>query len=93
MNYIKANWNETRGDEYDSWGTSIWFLELDDENFPSRQIEVYQNGKRLKYDKDNFQDKFGMLGDQSMDIDEINGMNGIEITRAEFESEWNSENL
>ena len=93
MTYYKAEWNETRGDEYDSWGTSIWFLELDDENFPSRQIEVYQNGKRLKYDKVNFQDKFGMLGDQPLDIEEINGMNGIEITLAQFETEWNTESL
>jgi len=88
MKYYRAEWNETRGDEYDNWGTSIWFLELDNENFPLRQIEVYQNGKRLKYDKVNFQDKFGMLGDQPLDTDEINGMNEIEITLAEFESEW-----
>ena len=88
MKYFKAKWNETRGDKYDNWGTSIWLFELDNENLPLRQIEIYHNGKRLKYDRVNFQDKFGSLGDQALNIEEINSMNGVEITLDEFDIEW-----
>jgi hypothetical protein len=88
MKYLELKWEESRGDKYDNWGTSIWFLELDLDNYPLRQIEVYQNGKRLKYDKINFEDEFGMLGDQSMDSEEIEEMNGITITLEQFETEW-----
>lgn len=34
-----------------------------------------------------------MLGDQSLDIQKINGMNGIEITLAEFENEWLTQSM
>tara|TARA_R110002167_G_C12662194_1_gene650031 strand:+ start:1766 stop:2041 length:276 start_codon:yes stop_codon:yes gene_type:complete len=88
MKYFKAEWNESRGDEYDSWGTSIWFLELDEENNPIRQIEVYQNGNILKYDSIKMTDDFGMLGDQAIQIEE---MNGIELSQSEFESQWEIE--
>ena len=90
MKYIKVEWNETRGDEYDFWGLSIWFLELDGENYPVRQIEVYRNGNRLKYDSVKMTDDFGMLGDQAIEIEE---MNGIEISHSEFESQWEIESL
>lgn len=90
MKYFKAEWNETRGDDYDFWGTSIWFLELDLENYPVRQIEVYHNGNRLKYDSVKMIDNFGMLGDQAVEIEE---MNGIEISHSEFESQWEIESL
>tara|TARA_R110000744_G_scaffold38995_1_gene88881 strand:- start:82 stop:357 length:276 start_codon:yes stop_codon:yes gene_type:complete len=90
MKYFKAEWNESRGDEYDSWGTSIWFLELDEENNPIRQIEVYQNGNILKYDSIKMTDDFGMLGDQAKQIEE---MNGIELSQSEFESQWEIESL
>jgi len=47
MQYYKINWDETRGDEYDGWGKSIRFLELNDQYYPTRQLEIYDNGKRL----------------------------------------------
>jgi hypothetical protein len=90
MKYFKAKWNESRGDKYDNWGTSIWYLELDEENHPVRQIEVYQNGNRLKYDSVKISDDFGMLGDQAIEIEEING---IELSHSEFESQWEIESL
>ncbi len=27
--YYKRKWNEIRGDEYSSWGTSTWYFEVD----------------------------------------------------------------
>ena len=56
MKYFKRNWNETRGDQYDSWGKSVWFFETDNNGEVLRQIEVYDNGKVLKYDNQNIED-------------------------------------
>ena len=86
--YITFFWPELRGDGYNDWGTSTWFIELDDSNYPSRQIEVYQNGKRLKYDQKHFEDVYGFLGDQSFGENELNEMKASEISKNEFEKEW-----
>ncbi|OEK00687.1 hypothetical protein BFP97_03820 [Roseivirga sp. 4D4] len=83
--YFKRNWQETRGDEFDSWGTSVWFFEVDDHNFPTRQIEVYQNGKRLRYDSKNPFDDYGQLSDQALDLEEFKE---LEIRQDQFQLEW-----
>ena len=83
--YYKFEWNESRGDEFDSWGTSIWFVEIDDEGYPIKQVEKYKNGKVLKYDNNNIEDKYGGLGDQAIDLNEFEG---FAITEQEFKNEW-----
>lgn len=85
MKYIRAEWNETRGDQFDHWGRSIWYIELDDLNYPNRQIEVYQSGIRLKYGQNNIQDLYGSLGDQPIEAEDGWGKG---ISRTEFEEEW-----
>ena len=72
MKYFKRNWNETRGDQYDSWGKSVWLFETDNNGEVLRQIEIYDNGKVLKYDNQNIEDEFGMLADQNIDLTEFN---------------------
>ena len=47
--YYKRKWNETRGDKFDSWGTSMWYFEIGENQYITRQIEIYENGNRLKY--------------------------------------------
>lgn len=86
MKYFKRNWDETRGDEFDNWGTSIWYFETDNSGLPTKQIEVYQNGKVLKYDQLKLEDEFGRLGDQELDL---NVFSEFEITKLEFEKIWN----
>ena len=88
--YYKRNWDETRGDEYNSWGTSVWYFELDEEGYPTRQIELYENGNRLKYHSDKKFDDYGALGDQALSFDEFKE---FEIEQNEFEREWNKSNL
>lgn len=83
--YYKTEWLESRGDEYDNWGKSSWYFEVGDDGYAVRQIEVYENGQVLKYDESNFEDEYGSLADQPLDITE---KGGIEITDAEFEEEW-----
>ena len=85
MKYFKRNWNETRGDQYDSWGKSVWFFETDNNGEVLRQIEVYDNGKVLKYDNENIEDEFGMLADQNLDLTEFNEFT---IEKEEFENNW-----
>lgn len=87
MRYYKRKWNETRGDHFDSWGTSMYLLETDDSGLPSRQIEKYDNGIVLKYDSDKFEDEYGWLSDQELDLEEFNE---FEISKIDFEKEWNS---
>jgi len=80
MKYYKRQWNETRGGEYDNWGTSMWYFEIDEDGYPNKQIEKYEKGKVLKYDLENMEDKFGSLGDQSIDFEEFAE---FEITKEE----------
>ena len=86
MRYFKFNWNETRGDEYDHWGHSTWYLEIGEEDFPNRQIELYDNGTILKYSRENPVDEFGELGDQKFDLSEFGG---VECAKLEFDDCWN----
>jgi hypothetical protein len=89
MKYFKRKWDESRGDEFDSWGTSIWFLEIREDKYPTRQIELYENGNRLKYHSDKTFDDYGGLGDQTIDLDEFEK---FEIQKNEFELEWSKSN-
>lgn len=84
MKYYKFYWDEPRGDEFDVWGTSIFFFEVDDNLYTVRQIEVYENGTVLFYDQTHFSDQYGMLNDQPIDEEE---MKIFEITKDEFQSE------
>ena len=86
MKYFKRKWDETRGDEFDNWGTSIWYFETDLSGLPTKQIEVYQNGRALKYDQSKQEDEFGGLGDQVLDLDEFSE---FEISQSEFKKVWN----
>ena len=38
--YYKRNWEETRGDEFDSWGTSIWYFEVGNDNYLPALLSV-----------------------------------------------------
>ncbi|WP_211236783.1 hypothetical protein [Sporocytophaga myxococcoides] len=87
--YFKRKWNETRGDEFDSWGTSIWYFEVEDNGYAVKQIELYDNGNRLKYHLDKRFDDYGGLGSQPLDLDEFKE---FEINQDEFDFEWNKSN-
>ncbi len=87
MKYYRRQWNEKRSGQYDSWGTSTWYFEIDNNGYPNRQIEKYENGKVLKYDLQNLDDEFGGLGDQLINFREFAE---FEITKEEFFNEWKS---
>ena len=86
MKYYKRNWEETRGDKFDSWGKSVWLFETKNSGQPTKQMEIYDNGKVLKYHQMKLEDEFGRLGDQELDLEEFSE---FEITKQEFENIWN----
>lgn len=86
MKYFKRKWDESRGDEFDHWGVSIFFIEIDNSGFPSRQIEKYDNGIVLKYGKNKLEDIYGGLSDQELDLEQFKE---FEIAQTDFEKEWN----
>ncbi|MCC5641054.1 hypothetical protein LC593_35545 [Nostoc sp. CHAB 5844] len=85
--YCKWFWDESLGGEYDAWGTSTYFLEIGDDLYPIRQIEVYENGNVLFYDSSHFADNYGMLCDKRIQEEDIQEFG---ITKAEFEQVWNT---
>lgn len=88
MTYLKARWDEHRADVHSAWGGSWWFFEFDDDGAINRQVEVYDSGVRLRYDREHLCDEFGGLGEgllQDMDIPEA------EVLSVEqFEVVWES---
>jgi len=90
MRFLKCRWSETRDDEFDDWGFVTFYLEIDENLFSRRQIEIYDNGNFLKYDYEHQSDKFGMLADQSLK-ETFEDANFMEISQDEFESVWDSQ--
>jgi hypothetical protein len=87
LKYFKRHWNERRGDARDDWGVSTWFFETDDRGRPSRQIEVYSNGRVLVYNNVHSHDRYGGLVQASIEFREFAR---FEITKSEFEKAWST---
>lgn len=86
--FFKRRWEESRGDASDAWGASTWFFEIDEDERPVRQIEVYDEGPTLRYGRDHDEDVHGLLSYAKFeDLDEWTPW---EITKAEFEQAWAS---
>ncbi|WP_141830613.1 hypothetical protein [Herbaspirillum sp. SJZ107] len=83
--YVKRHWNQTRGDEYDAWGTSWWYFEVDPDGWVTRQIEQYDGGVRLCYSTMRSDDQFGALAETPLDLAETAY---LIISQAEFELLW-----
>ena len=69
LRYFKRRWDESRGDEYKSWGPSDWYFEVDDDCYVIRQLEQYDNGAVLKYDEAYIEDEFGGLAEKAPDLE------------------------
>ena len=90
MNYYKRYWDETTGDELTNlWGTSTFYFETDSDNNVVRQIQLFENGKSLKYDAEHLDDNFGGLSDQPLDVEEFEE---FKTTQSDFENIWQQTN-
>lgn len=85
MHYFKRHWDESRGDGHADWGTSTWYFETDPDMWPTRQIEVYANGRVLRYDRQRVEDEFGRLSQAALDAEEFAP---FAIAQSEFEQVW-----
>lgn len=83
--YYKRHSEETRTEQYELWGTCDYYIETNLSGEILRQIEVYENGKRLKYSSQFTEDEFGFLGDQPIDLLEFEEFN---IDKNDFELQW-----
>jgi hypothetical protein len=90
VKYYRRSWEQCRGDDYEHWGTSVWFFEIGDDLFPARQVEVYADGTVLRYDELHSDDAYGGLGDQPIDEADFES---FRITASQFEDAWRMDAL
>jgi len=85
--WVKFRWQESRGDQYAHWGPSTWFLEVDADTWPVRQVEVYDSGPSLRYGPGHEEDEYGALG-QARVSDADDNWPFVWISSDEFEAAW-----
>lgn len=89
MLYFKRCWEESTGDPLtDAWGTSTYYFETDENAEVLRQVQLFENGNKLKYDQIKMDDEIGGLSDVDLDFEEFAG---CKIGQLEFEEIWNSD--
>ncbi len=85
--FYRRRWDDTRGDEFDHWGHSVWYFEVDDDGWPVRQVEVYDFGPVLRYGPGHQDDGHGGLGQSSL-TDSEEDWSQFAVTRDTFERVW-----
>lgn len=83
MHYFRRSWGESRGDKYDDWGKSNWWFESDADGYVTRCLQVYQNGNVQLYSESYDDDKYGMLPEGALDLEEFRDYN---ISEKEFDA-------
>ena len=83
--YYKRHFNEIRTEKSEIWGTCDYYFETNQNGQILRQIEVYENGKKLKYSEEFIEDEYGFLADQPIDL--LDFENFI-INKSDFEYQW-----
>lgn len=85
--WFKRRRDESRDDQFDSWGAATYFFEVDEDCWPMRQVEIYDDGPALRYGPDRIEDEYGQLGDARRALEDWTGW---AISEAEFERVWSS---
>lgn len=82
--YFKKEWDDASGDEpTNSWGASVFYFETNLEFNVLRQMQIFENGRALKYDIEYIDDKFGGLAESPIELDGFNTIN-----KDEFDLLW-----
>lgn len=92
MIYLKSG-KQTHSDPEQptaAWGSFVRFLEIADDGYASRQVDVFVNGCALMYDRELWSDEDSMLADRKYDEDTWAEAWGPcqKITQELFEVEW-----
>ena len=83
--YYKRHFNEIRTEKSETWGTCDFYFETNQNGQILRQIEVYENGKELKYSEEFIEDEYGFLADQPIDLLDFEN---FVINKSDFEYQW-----
>jgi len=83
--YYKRHFDEIRAEKSETWGACIYYFESNQKGEILRQIEIYENGKILKYSEEFIEDEFGFLADQTIDLLEFEE---YAINKNDFEYQW-----
>jgi hypothetical protein len=87
MRYFKFRWNWAPGDDEVKWGDSWWYYEFDTKSTVTRQVMLYDNGFRLRYNAGHIRDDYGdLLWD--VKLEEFDLSRGEEIHGEQFEAVW-----
>jgi hypothetical protein len=73
-------------EDFPFWGGCHWYVEVDGQDYITRQIEAYDNGSYLKYDEHEDEDAHGQMNPYPFYDWEY--QNSSEITKEEFEGKW-----
>jgi hypothetical protein len=92
MRYFKERGRCLHRDSLASdWGECIRYVEIGDDRYALRQVEVYGDGRVLKYDRTHWCDKFGQLFGCLFSHKQkaVDGRTGAEVIESgEFERAW-----
>ena len=83
--YYKRHFDDIRTEKSENWGTCDYYFETNKNGEVLRQIEVYANGKTLKYSEQFIENEFGFLADQALDTFDFEN---FAITKTDFEEQW-----
>ena len=90
MKYIRLYWIHDRRD------MPVWLIsELDDENWETRKVEIWRDGTKGYADRATSYGSTGLAQvplPSFQELAELPGFEFEEISRAEFEQEWNARN-
>lgn len=74
------------------WGAFTRYLEIADDGWIWRQVDLYANGYGLRYDREHWVDSLGQLGDARQPTESHAEQSSqwtlLEIDSPEFESAW-----
>jgi len=72
-----------------AWGRFVRYIELGDDGFASRQVDAYENGFLVRYDREHWEDQFGTLADFRFGETWLKNWGEPHlILRTEFEHQW-----
>jgi hypothetical protein len=72
------------------WGTFTRYTEVAEDLRTQRQVDLFENGNMLRYDREHWVDGYGMLGDARINRNRLAGPWGKaeEVPKEEFQSLW-----
>ena len=91
MLYLKAPGQGPSVDEpRRSWGKLTRYLEIGEDGYAVRHVDVYENGHVLRFDRTHWVDNFGMLADMRYNPKKWEKWWGPSLTieAAEFDEVW-----